>query len=533
MQRTVLVIGSGVAGLTFALRAAEAASIRLVTKKEHTESNTNYAQGGISAVMAADDSPELHIADTETAGAGLCQRAAVDQMVREGPDCVRRLIEWGANFSRDSGSSSLSLGREGGHSRHRIVHAHDLTGREVERTLVAAVQRHPHIEVLEHHAAVDLICAACRRGGPPTVRGALVLDTNRDELQAISADATVLATGGAGHVYLHTTNPSIATGDGVAIAWRAGARVANMEFIQFHPTTLFHAEARSFLISEAVRGEGGVLRLQDGAPFMDGYHPLASLAPRDIVARAIDNELKKSGDDYVLLDVTHLDAAFVRDRFPNIYRRCLDLGLDITRQPIPIVPAAHYSCGGVVTDLEARSSLPGLYAIGEVACTGVHGANRLASNSLLEALVFAAHAAADIRKRPCPAGPGLESPAPERFPAARASAEVSPEFLAHLRRLVQTLMWTHVGIVRTTRRLQQALREVAILHDAVESLFTSSRITVDLLELRNITQVARLIIECALRRHESRGLHFTLDHPERDDSRPALDTVLDPTERSR
>ncbi|MCC2669500.1 MAG: L-aspartate oxidase [Armatimonadetes bacterium] len=533
MQRSVLVIGSGVAGLTYALKVAEFAQVRLITKKENTESNTNYAQGGIAAVMSADDSPDLHIEDTLTAGAGLCHLDAVEQMVREGPDQVRQLIEWGARFSLHEAESQhppeLALGREGGHSRNRIVHAKDLTGREVERTLSTAVQRHRNIRIEEHHAAIDLVLG--EREGRQEVLGATVLDTRNAVVRTVLADATVLATGGAGHVYLHTTNPSIATGDGVAMAWRAGARVGNMEFIQFHPTTLFHPDARSFLISEAVRGEGGILRLRDGTPFMDDYHPLASLAPRDIVARAIDTELKRSGDDFVYLDVTHLEPEFVRDRFPHIYKSCLEFGLDITREPIPIVPAAHYSCGGILTDLEGRSSLHRLYAVGEVACTGVHGANRLASNSLLEALVFADHAAADTRAllqdelsslHPCPPVTG-EANHPDRL-----ASEVSPEFIAQLRLLTQTLMWAHVGIVRTDRRLKQAHRELELLRNGVESLYDTSRITTELLELRNIIQVGWLIIECALQRKESRGLHFNSDYPERDDVYWLHDTTPEP-----
>jgi L-aspartate oxidase len=537
----VLVIGSGVAGLTYALKAAEFTRVRLITKKENTESNTNYAQGGIAAVMAPDDAPELHVADTLTAGAGLCHRDAVEELVREGPERIRELIAWGARFSleqeeagltpdkatgqvREAGAR-LSLGREGGHSRRRIVHAKDLTGREVERTLVTAVQQHPNITVLEHHIAVDLLCHD--RGGVQ-VHGATVLDTRSAEVRTFLADAVVLATGGCGQVYLHTTNPPIATGDGVAIAYRAGARIANMEFIQFHPTTLYHPAARSFLISEAVRGEGAVLRLKNGESFMERYHPLASLAPRDVVARAIDAELKESGDDCVYLDLTHLEPATIRNRFPHIYGRCLEYGIDITREPIPIVPAAHYSCGGVLTDLEARTSIDRLYAVGEVACTGVHGANRLASNSLLEALVFAHRAAASTHRlletRPArterPAATGREE-------LARRENEVSPEFPDLLKRLLQTLMWTHVGIVRSDRRLHQALREVQILNDAAESLFGSSRVTEGTLELRNLARVALLIIRSALLRKESRGLHYNLDYPNRDDERFLHDTVVE------
>ncbi len=592
MRIPVLVIGSGVAGLTYALKVAGHTRVALVTKKEHTESNTNYAQGGIAAVMAADDSVALHVEDTLTAGAGLCHRAAVEQMVREGPQRVRELIEWGARFSTEAGAGGppqLALGMEGGHSRLRIIHAHDLTGREVERTLVTAVQNHPNIAVYEHHAAVDLIvegsgargqgsgsesssssraptrvptqwaaAGAVRRipssttsssssslptadpqsaiGVPATaghrqsaiVTGAAVLDSRTGEVRPFLAAVTVLATGGCGQIYLHTTNPEIATGDGVAMAYRAGAAIANMEFIQFHPTALYHPEARSFLISEAVRGEGAVLRLRDGTSFMERYHPLGSLAPRDVVARAIDAEMKASGDDFVTLDLTHLDAEHIRARFPHVHQQCLCLGLDITREPIPIVPAAHYSCGGVLTDLGARTTLDRLFAVGEVACTGVHGANRLASNSLLEALVFADHAAQHtvaLLAGDAEPGPGPDGAVPENEPQRRGR-EVSPEFPGQLKALVQTLMWSHVGIVRSDRRLAQALREVSLLRGAVETLYGTSQVTPELLELRNITQVAQLIIESALQRKESRGLHSNTDHPDRDDAEWARHPVV-------
>ena len=506
MPGSVLVIGSGVAGLTYALKVAEYAVVTLITKKQHTESNTNYAQGGIAAVMAADDTPDLHIQDTEVAGAGLCHRDAVEQMVREGPDRVRELIDWGARFSTESEhgeAPKLALGREGGHSRHRIVHAKDLTGREVERTLVTAAQRHPRVRVLEHHAVVDLLMA-----GRHTVMGATVLDTRHNQVLEMVADATVLATGGAGHVYLHTTNPGIATGDGVAVAYRAGAKIGNMEFIQFHPTTLYHPEARSFLISEAVRGEGGILRLRDGTAFMDAYHPLASLAPRDIVARAIDSELKRTGDDYVLLDVTHLEADFVRERFPHIYQNCMAFGLDITREPIPIVPAAHYSCGGVLTDLEARASLKRLYAVGEVACTGVHGANRLASNSLLECVVLGHSCVDAILQAPLPQTPKL--PAWDESLVENADEQV---VIAHNWDELRLLMWNYVGIVRTTRRLERALHRIKLLKDEIDDYYANFRVNRDLLELRNLVVCAELIVRSALMRHESRGLHYSRDFP--------------------
>jgi L-aspartate oxidase len=525
-EPTVLVIGSGVAGLTYALKAAAFARVELITKKEHTESNTNYAQGGIAAVVAPDDAPEFHIVDTLTAGAGLCRVEAVEQMVREGPLRVRELIAWGARFSQErdaEGHEHLSLGREGGHSRRRIIHAQDRTGREVERALVTAVEQHPAIAVHEHHTAIDLLVEG--DGPAREVRGATVLDLRSGEVETRAAEVTVLATGGCGQVYLHTTNPAIATGDGVAIAYRAGARIANMEFIQFHPTTLYHPEGRSFLISEAVRGEAAILRLKNGEAFMARYHPMGDLAPRDVVARAIDAELKQSGDDCVYLDLRHLEPSHVRERFPHIYGRCLELGIDITQEPIPIVPAAHYSCGGVLTDLEARTSLRRLYAVGEVACTGVHGANRLASNSLLEALVFAHHAAESTRRlleaEPRPGGTRGVHPDPN------PGNEVSPEFPALLKRLLQTLMWSHVGIVRSDRRLQQAQREAQILHDAAISLFRTSRVTEGTLELRNLAQVGMLIIRCALTRKESRGLHYNVDYPSRDDAHWLRDTVLE------
>lgn len=535
----VLVIGSGVAGLTYALKVAGFADVTLITKKEHTESNTNYAQGGIAAVMAADDAPELHIADTLTAGAGLCHPDAVEQLVREGPDRVRELIDWGARFTTEpspEGLEQLALGREGGHSRRRIVHAKDLTGREVERTLVTAIQTHPRIRVLQHHSAIELLVQRPRQvpglNSAPAVWGACVLDNRSGEVLTFRSLVTVLATGGCGQIYLHTTNPAIATGDGVAMAYRAGAAIGNMEFIQFHPTTLYHPQARSFLISEAVRGEGAVLKLKDGTPFMERYHPLASLAPRDVVARAIDAELKRSGDEFVHLDLTHLPPAEIRDRFPHIYARCREFGLDITREPIPIVPAAHYSCGGVVTDLEARTTLDRLFAVGEVACSGVHGANRLASNSLLEALVFADHAAERTRELLSGGGltlgdlPRLAADCSPANDPRRQANEVSPEFLRHMKLLVQTLMWTHVGIVRSNHRLSQALRELRILESAVETLYQSSRVSEELLELRNLVTVGKLIVESALIRHESRGLHDNVDYPERDDQAWARDTLL-------
>ena len=511
-----LVIGSGVAGLTFALEAAAHGDIILVTKRSRDESNTKYAQGGIAAVLDAADSFEAHIKDTLVAGAGLCHERAVEVCVKEGPERIKTLQRLGANFDRAPGKGEhdpdLDLHLEGGHGARRIAHARDMTGREVERALLTALEQNPRVRILEEHTAIDLITLS-KFGGPEVCAGAYVLDVAEEKVITVLAHATILATGGAGKVYLYTTNPDVATGDGVAMAYRAGAEIANMEFYQFHPTCLYNPQTKGFLISEALRGEGAVLRTLDGTPFMKSHDPRGDLAPRDIVARAIDFEMKRAGTDYVLLDITDKKPAFVREQFPGIYAECLRLGVDITREPIPVVPAAHYSCGGIATDLEGRTTIPGLWAIGECAHTGLHGANRLASNSLLEGLVFGHRAAQALstqdaaeRKKPWPDVPDWDvgqAGTPDE-------AVVITQNWDELRRL----MWNYVGIVRSTKRLQRAARRIALLQEEIVEYYWKYFVTRDLLELRNIACVAQLIVECALSRKESRGLHYTIDYPD-------------------
>jgi L-aspartate oxidase len=515
----VVVVGSGIAGLFFALKASRYGSVAVVTKKSRPESSTNWAQGGIAAAFGSDDSPELHKEDTLVAGAGLCHPDAVDVLVREGPARVRELIELGVHFSEDA--EGLSLGREGGHSRRRIVRAADLTGREIERGLLAAVAA-AGIRIYENTAAVDLLTATDPGTLGERCCGLLVLDADSAEPVPILARAVMLATGGCGQVYRHTTNPSIATGDGVAMAYRAGAKVANMEFIQFHPTALYPARERTFLISEAVRGEGAVLRRRDGTAFMDAYHPLASLAPRDVVARAIDAEMKRTGDPFVLLDCSTISETEVRERFPNILRETAERGIDMLSGGIPVVPAAHYLCGGVLTDTFGRTSVPGLYAAGETACTGVHGANRLASNSLLEAIVFAHRAAERI-------GPQLsvtrmlEPPLP---PGGSGEAQIGLEEIEAEREEIRGLMWDLVGIVRSGERLADADQRLRAVSERVNGWWAAARPSPELVELRNVVQCALLVVRCAILRKESRGLHFTADYAYRDNEHWLRDTIV-------
>jgi L-aspartate oxidase len=520
-----LVIGSGVAGLSFALEASAHGDVVVVTKRSADESNTKYAQGGIAAVLSTGDSFESHIADTIRAGAGLCHDVAVEICVKEGPERIRMLQGLGARFDRAGGAPNgdpdLDLTLEAGHSARRVAHAADMTGREVERTLLEAVASSPRVRMLEGHTAVDLITMA-KYGGPEVCAGAYVLDEASGKVLTILSRAVVLASGGAGKVYLYTTNPDVATGDGVAMAYRAGGEIANMEFYQFHPTCLYHPQARRFLITEAMRGEGAVLRLLDGTAFMKTHDPRGDLAPRDVVARAIDFEMKRTGADHVLLDITDKKPDFVRDRFPGIYEECLRWGIDITRQPIPVVPAAHFMCGGITTNLEGRTTIPGLWAIGECACTGVHGANRLASNSLLEGLVMSHRAAQALR-----AAIDRTKPWPEVPEWEVGSATPSEEAVVITQNWdeVRRLMWNYVGIVRSNTRLRRAARRIALLQEEIVEYYWKYFVTRDLLELRNIATVAQLIVECASSRRESRGLHSTSDYPDAD-ARFALDTTI-------
>jgi L-aspartate oxidase len=521
-----LVIGSGIAGLSCALHVAEFGSVALITKKAKAESNTNYAQGGIATVISSEDSFDLHIKDTLDVGDGLCHRNAVDVLVKEGPRCLKELIDFGVRFTEEHGR--LDLGREGGHSRNRIVHAKDLTGKEIEGALLHKISEHPNIQVFENHIAIDLITEhhtglKITKGSHVHCWGAYVLDGCSNHVKKFLAKVTLLSTGGLGHVYLHTTNPLIATGDGVAMAYRAGAIIGNMEFIQFHPTTLYDSGSPAFLISEAVRGFGAYLKTKEGERFMSKYDDRNELAPRDIVARAIDVELKKSGDEFVYLDLKHLSAGAVMEKFPHIYNTCLNkYKIDITKEPIPVVPAAHYACGGAVTDITCRTNISGLLACGEVAMTGVHGANRLASNSLLEAIVFSSRAAITANEI-------KDKTLIPDIPDWDESGTFNSEewiLISHDKREIQEVMWDYVGIVRSDLRLDRALRRINFIKDEVEQFYKKTKVTEGLLELRNLTLVAKLIIRSALLRKESRGLHYTTDYPKKNDEVWRKDTTV-------
>jgi len=509
LRYDVLIIGSGLAGLALALQLAPHKKVCLVTKCALDDSSSNRAQGGIAAVLADDDSIEAHIQDTLTAGAGLCDPVVTRFVVEHGRETIEWLIGQGVPFTREDDDSGYHLTREGGHSKRRIIHAADATGHAVQETLAGKVRQHPNITLLDNHIAVDLITAKKLGKRRNRCLGAYVLDKNSSKVLTIAAEQTVLATGGVGKVYLYTTNPDVSTGDGVAMAWRAGCRVVNMEFIQFHPTCLYHREAKSFLISEAVRGEGGLLKLPDGTRFMPAHDERAELAPRDVVARAIDFEIKKRGLDCVYLDISHKPADFILSHFPTIYRRCLEFGIDITRQPIPVVPAVHFSCGGVLTDNVGGTDIPDLYAIGETACTGLHGANRLASNSLLECMVYAHSAAQDILGKPVKESLLLPDWDESRVSDADEEVVISQNW-DELRRF----MWNYVGIVRTDKRLERAMHRIHLLRDEVHEFYSHFRISNNLIELRNLLQVAELIVKSAMERHESRGLHYSKDYPE-------------------
>ncbi len=537
-QFDFLVIGSGIAGLSFALKASSVGTVAIVTKKDKLETSTNYAQGGIASAIGKDDSFENHINDTLAAGDGLCKKEIVEMVVRSAPERLLELVEWGVEFNRrGDGPLDFDLGREGGHSKNRIVHAKDMTGRAIESALISAAEKNPRIRIFENHFALDLLIEyeGTKVGSYVTsqkkvCKGALIFEKETAEVHSFFAHATVLCTGGAGKVYLYTSNPDVATGDGLAMAFRAGAKLANLEFVQFHPTCLFHPKAKNFLISEAVRGEGGKLVDSKGRPFMHKYHPLGDLACRDVVARAIDTEMKNSGDDCVFLDITHKSRSFLQERFPHIYEKCLSLGIDMAKDPIPVVPAAHYMCGGILTDKWARSSIDNLYAIGECACTGLHGANRLASNSLLEAVVFSHQAYLDVKRN-------IESWRKDSFPEVPLSAtpyyrsstqkeQSEMVFIAHNWDVIRKIMWNYVGIVRRDKRLSLAKNHLVQIRQEINEHMPNIPLNTDAMELKNLAIVADLIIRCAIARKESRGLHYNVDHPKRDDEHWKHNTIL-------
>ncbi len=513
-QYDAIIIGGGAAGLSLALHLAQNAKIAVITKGPLREGATYYAQGGISAVLDAKDSVESHIEDTQRTGAGLCDPGVVRYTVEHGREAIQWLVECGVDFTTETapdGSTHYHLTREGGHSHRRILHAADATGKEIQNSLVGQLKNHPNIDVLENHIVVDLITSKKLGQDENHCVGCYVLDREKQQVITLASRFTVLATGGAGKVYLYTSNPDVSTGDGIAMAWRAGCRVANMEFVQFHPTCLYHPKAKSFLITEAIRGEGGILRLPDGSRFMPNFHPDAELAPRDVVARAIDHEIKRLGIDCVYLDISHQAADFIRSHFPNVYTQCLEFGIDITREPIPVVPAAHYTCGGIMTNMTGQTDICCLYAIGETAFTGLHGANRMASNSLLECLVFAKAAAEDIAAR---IDEPYQAPSLPEWDASRVTQAPEEVVISHDWDELRRVMWDYVGIVRTDKRLQRALNRIQVLAREIDEYYTSHTVNNDSLELRNLVIVAELIVRSAIARKESRGLHYTLDYPE-------------------
>ncbi len=517
----VLVIGSGAAGLTLALQLADTASVAVICKNAATDGATYYAQGGIAAVLDSHDSIDSHVADTLEAGAGLCNEPVVRHVVSESRNAIEWLVSLGVDFTRNGDDAQFHLTQEGGHSQRRIIHAADATGRAVSDTLLGKALAHPNITMYEHRVAVDLI--RDKSASVPVCAGAYVLNRETDHIDTFLARCTVIASGGASKAYLYTSNPDGNTGDGIAMAWRAGCRVANLEFNQFHPTCLYHPKAKSFLVTEAIRGEGGILTLPDGERFMSRFDNRGELAPRDIVARAIDHEMKRLGLDCVYLDISHKPADFITSHFPTIHARCLELGIDITQEPIPVVPAAHYTCGGVVVDIHGRTDLPNLYAVGETTCTGLHGANRMASNSLLECLVYARSAALDIAARIKDAA--IPTPKPD-WDESLVTDSDEDVVISHNWDELRRFMWDYVGIVRTNKRLQRALHRAELLQQEIGEYYSNYKISNDLIELRNLAMVAELIIRSALRRKESRGLHYTLDYPQTLPN--AKDTILTP-----
>ncbi len=525
----ILVIGSGIGGLYFACLASRFGKVAVVTKKERWDAATNLAQGGIASVMSKSDSFHDHIEDTIKAGAGLCDTAIVEKVVTTGPQCIKELDNIGVEFSRPAGENEFDLGSEGGHSRKRVVHAADFTGRAIEQALIAATRQNDNIELFEHFYAIDLITQhhlgnEIANGEQPVCYGAYVLNVAEKKVETFRARITMLATGGGGRIYYHTTNPDIATADGVAMAYLAGARIGNLEFVQFHPTALFSNEEPSFLISEAVRGEGGRLVLKSGEQFMKRYHEKGELAPRDIVARAIDSELKRTGDECVYLDVTHLGKAFLERRFPTIFNKCESIGIDISREPIPVVPSAHYFCGGVVTDEFGRTDIEHLYACGEVAMTGMHGANRLASNSLLEAVAFAKYAAEDLGR----IYEKIVYP-PDVPPWDESGVFDTDEWviISHDRQTLTRLMWDYVGIVRSDNRLRKAAVRCQVMSHDIIDFYRKNPVRADVIELRNIAIASQLLIYSARLRKESRGLHYNADYPKRDDENWRHNTIIE------